>query len=119
MPCEGLFEFLPQLTESMGYSTNVLPGPHRRGSWEVATAPALAIASGWSRDSFGAFVSVQDTRYLGVPSQDRTDAAASIGGRLDIGEDKLTLAAAHLTQHEERGALDTIASDRPIAMHID
>src|SRR3954451_12306888 len=70
MPCEGLFEFLPQLTESMGYSTNVLPGSHRRGSWEVATAPALAIASGWSRDSFGAFVSVQDTRYLGVPSQD-------------------------------------------------
>jgi hypothetical protein len=42
-----------------------------------------------------------------------------LGGRLDIGEDKLTLAAAHLAQHEDRGALDTIASDRPIAFQID
>ena len=45
--------------------------------------------------------------------------AASVGGRLDIGEDKLTLAAAHLAQHEDRGALDTIASDRPMAFQLD
>ena len=116
---EGAFEFLPQLDESFGYTSNALPGPYRRGSWEVGTAPALAIASGWSRDSFGALFSVQDTRYLSLPSQDRTDATAAVGGRLDIGEDKLTLAAAHLAQHEDQGALDTIASDRPIAFQID
>jgi hypothetical protein len=43
----------------------------------------------------------------------------SAGGRLDVGEDKLTLAAAHLSQHEDRAALDSIASDRPIAFQID
>ena len=116
---EGAFEFLPQLDESFGYTSNALSGPYRRGSWEVGTAPALAIASGWSRDSFGALFSVNDTRYLSLPSQDRTDVTAVVGGRLDIGEDKLTLAAAHLVQHEDQAALDTIASDRPIEFQLD
>jgi hypothetical protein len=116
---EGAFEFLPQLEQSVGYTSNALPGQFRRGSWEVVTAPALAIGSGWSRDSFGALFSVHDTRYLALPSQDRTDTTVAVGGRLDIGEDKLTLAAAHLSLHEDRGALDTIASDRPIAFQID
>jgi hypothetical protein len=116
---EGAFEFLPQLDESFGYSSNALSGPYRRGSWEIGTAPSLAIASGWSRDSFGALFSVNDTRYLSVPSQDRTDVTAAVGGRLDVGEDKLTLAAAHLVQHEDQAALDTIASDQPIEFQLD
>ena len=32
---EGAFEFLPQLDESVGYTSNALSGPYRRGSWEV------------------------------------------------------------------------------------
>jgi hypothetical protein len=116
---EGPYEFLPQLDESFGYTSNALPGPYRRGSWEVVTAPALAMGSSWSRDNFGALVALQDTRYLSLPSQNRTDATLSAGGRLDVGKDKLTLAAAHLAQHEDRAALDSIASDRPIAFQID
>ncbi len=116
---EGAFEFLPQLDQSVGYTSNALPGRFRRGSWEVVTAPALAIGSGWSRDSFGALVSLQDTRYVSLPSQNRTDVTVAVGGRVDIGEDKLTLAAAHMAQHEDRAALGTIASDRPIAFQID
>lgn len=116
---EGAFEFLPQLDQSVGYSSNALPGPYRRGSWEIGTAPALGVASAWSRDGFGALFAVHDTRYLSLPSQDRTDATVAVGGRVDIGEDKLTLAAAHLAQHEDRAALDTIASDRPIAFQLD
>jgi hypothetical protein len=116
---EGVFEFLPQLDQSVGYTSNALPGPYRRGSWEVVTAPALGIGSNWSRDNFGALVSLQDTRYLDLPSQNRTDATVSVGERVDVGEDKLTLAAAHLAQHEDPAALDSIASDRPIAFQID
>lgn len=116
---EGAFEFLPQLDTSVGYTSNALPGRFRRGSWEVVNAPSLAIGSGWSRDSFGALLSVRDTRFLSLPSQNRTDVTVAVGGRVDIGEDKLTLAAAHLSQHEDRAALGTIASDRPIAFQID
>jgi hypothetical protein len=116
---EGVFEFLPRLDQSIGYTSNGLAGAQRRGSWEIVTAPALGIGSLSSRDSFGALVSVQDTRYTSLPSQNRTDATVSVGGRIDIGEDKLTLAAAHVVQHEDRGQLDTIASDRPIAFQLD
>jgi hypothetical protein len=116
---EGAFDFLPQIDEGVGYNSNAMPGPYRRGSWEVVTAPALRIGSNWSRDGFGALFSVQDTRYLSLPSQDRTDATVSMGGRLDIGEDTLTLSAAHLAAHEDRSQLDSIASDRPIAFQLD
>jgi hypothetical protein len=116
---EGSFQFLPRLDESFGYSSNVLPGPNRRGSWQVVTAPTLAIGSDWSRDAFGAEVSARDTRTLSLPSQNRTDVTVSAGGRVDIGDDKLTIAAAHLEQHEDRGEINTIASDRPIAFQLD
>lgn len=116
---EGAFEFQPRLDETLGYTSNALPGPYRRGSWEVTGEPTLGIRSGWSRDSFGALVSIRDAHYLGLPSQDRTDASLTLGGRIDIGDDKVTLAAAHLSEHEDRGALGTIASDRPIPFQID
>ena len=116
---EGAFQFLPQLDESFGYTSNALPGPYRRGSWQVVTAPSLAINSDWSNDAFGATASVRDTRYVSLPSQDRTDETVSAGGRIDIGDGKLTLAAAHVAEHEDRGALDSIASDRPIAFDLD
>jgi hypothetical protein len=116
---EGALLFLPQLDLGTGYSSNAQPGPHRRGSWEVVTAPSLSIGSDWSQGAIGAAFSVQDTRYLGAPAQDRTDVTASVGGRIDLGGDTLTLAAAHVSQHEDRSQLDSIASDRPIAFQLD
>jgi hypothetical protein len=115
----GAFQLWPTLEESIGYDTNPLSGANRQGSWQVTTAPALRLGSNWSRNQLGAEVSVQDTRYMTLPSQNRTDASASVGSRIDIGDDQLTLAAAHLSKHEDRGAIDTIASDRPIAFQLD
>lgn len=110
--------FLPQLDLANGYSSNVQPGSYHRGSWEVVTAPSLTIGSDWSRDAIGAAFSVQDTRYLAAPAQNCIDGTASVGGRIDIGDDSLTLAAAHVLQHEDRSQLDAIASDRPIAVEV-
>ena len=116
---EGAFVFVPRLDEGFGYSSNALPGPYRRGSFENVTAAALSVKTEFSRNNAGASVSVRDTRTLSLPSQDRTDATVSVGGRIDVGEDTLTLGGAHLAQHEDRGDLDTIASDRPIGFQID
>src|ERR1700733_5355308 len=116
---EGAFQFHPALDQGLGYTSNALPGPYRRGSWEIVSAPSLAIDTDWSRDAFGAVLSLQDTRVLALPSQDRTDWTASAGGRIDIGDDKLSIAAAHVAQHEDRSQIDTIASDRPIAFQLD
>jgi hypothetical protein len=116
---QGAFLFSPRLDEGFGYTSNALPGPYRRGSWQITTAPSLTVGSDWSRDAFGAMVSAQDTRMLSLPSQNHTDGTVSVGGRIDIGNDKLTVAAAHVAAHEDRGQLDTIASDRPIAFTLD
>ena len=43
----------------------------------------------------------------------------SVGGRIDVGGGQLTLGFAHLSQHEDRVRLGTMASDRPIAFQID
>jgi hypothetical protein len=114
----GAFQAWPTLEESLGYDSNPLSGAARGGSWTVTTAPALRLTSDWSRDQIGGAVSVQDTHYLSLPTQDRTDVSASVGGRLDIGEDQATLAASYQSKHEDRGELDTIASDRPIAFQV-
>jgi hypothetical protein len=116
---EGAFKVMPTLDEAVGYSSNALPGPYRRGSWEVLTAPSLAVGSDWSHDAFGAAFSVRDTRLLALPDQDRVDGTATIGGRIDIGDSQLTLGVAHLSQHEDRGQINTIASDRPVGFQID
>jgi hypothetical protein len=116
---EGAFKVMPELEQSAGYSSNALPGSNRRGSLEVLTAPSLAIRSDWSQDAFGAAFSIRDTRFLSLPGQDRVDGAASIGGRLDVGGDQLTLGLGHTSQHEDRGQINTIPSDRPVAFQID
>jgi hypothetical protein len=116
---EDTFLFSPRLDQGVGYTSNALPGPNRRGSWQFVTAPSLIMASDWSSDAFGASVSAQNTRYLSFPSQDRTDGSVSAGGRIDIGDDRLTIAAAHVLAHEDRSQIDTIASDQPIAFQID
>lgn len=116
---EGGLVFTPRIDQGVGYTSNLLPGPHGRGSWQVVTNPVLGIASGWSRDAFGAMFSIQDTSYSSLPGQHRTDGTASVGGRVDIGDDSFALAAAHVLGHEDRGQIDTVPADRPIAFQID
>ena len=107
------------IAQGIGYNSNALPGPYRRGSWQIGTAPTLALGTGWSHDAIGALVSIDDRRALSLPAQSRTDATISAGGRLDMGENQIAIAAAHIVQHEDRGSLDTIASDRPVAFQVD
>jgi hypothetical protein len=114
----GAFQVWPSLAEGFGYTSNVLPSPYRQGSWQIVTEPALSIASDWSRNAFGAVLSAQDTRYLSQPDQDRTNASLSAGGRIDIGQDQFTLAAAQLFQHEDPAQIDALSTDRPIAFQI-
>ncbi|MFL5251569.1 MAG: outer membrane beta-barrel protein [Rhodopila sp.] len=115
----GAFQVWPRLDESVGYTSNVLSGTRRQGSWQIVTEPTLAINSDWSRNAFGAVLSAQNMRYLSVPSQDWTNATLSAGGRIDLGGGQFTLAASHLALHEVRSRIDAVASDRPIAFQID
>ncbi len=115
----GTFQLWPTLDQSVGYTSNALPGPYRRGSWEILTNPSLVVGSDWTRDAFGASLSVLDTRFLALPAQSRTDGRVELGGRVDIGQDSLTLAVAHVAQHEDRGEVGTLATDSPIGFTAD
>jgi hypothetical protein len=115
---EGAFKLLPTLEQSVGYDSNVLGGSRPLGSWMVGTHPSLLAASDWSRDALGAYVSADDRRDLDVPGQNRTDWTVSLGGSLDIGRDRLTLAVAHIDSHQDRTELDALPADRPVPFQV-
>ena len=85
----------------------------------VGTRPSLLASSDWSRDALGLYVAADDRRDLDAPAQSRTDSTASLGGSLDIGRDRLTLAVAHIDNHEDRTQLDALPTDRPVPFQVD
>jgi hypothetical protein len=115
----GAFILHPALEQSIGYDDNVLGGPVPLGSWVVGTRPSLLVSSDWSRDALGLYVSADDRRDLDAPAQSRTDWTASLGGSVDIGRDRLTLAIAHIDSHEDRSDLDALPTDRPVPFQVD
>jgi hypothetical protein len=115
---DGSFILHPAWEQSLGYDSNVLGGPTPMGSWVVGTRPSLLVASDWSRDALGAYVAADDRRDLGAPAQSRTNWTASIGGSVDIGRDRLTLAVAHIDSHEDRTELDALPTDRPVPFQV-
>lgn len=108
----------PLLGESVGYDDNIFGGPNRRGAWQIGTHPSVLTGIDGSGGNAAAFFSADDYRYLGQPSQNRTDGAAFLGGTIPVGRDKLTLGGFWLDQHEDRTALDAIPSDRPVAFTV-
>jgi len=115
----GAFILHPTWEQSIGYDSNVLGGPAPLGSWVLGTRPSLLAASNWSRDALGLYVGADDRRDLGAPAQSRTNWTASLGGSLDIGRDRLTLAVAHIDSHEDRTDLDALPTDRPVPFQVD
>jgi hypothetical protein len=108
----------PLLSLSTGYDDNIFGGPTPRGAWEIATQPSVLIGTESSSGTLGTYFSANDIRYVGEPSQDRTDGSAFLGGTLDFGNDKLTLGTGYLTRHEDRTELDALPSDRPVAYRV-
>lgn len=108
----------PQIEESLGLDSNVLGQPAGKGSWLVRTAPSVLVASTNQRDPYGLYVSLDDTRYPNLPAQNQTNWTVGGGATLAVGEDHLTLGAAHLSLHQAQGDLDALPTDQPIAYQV-
>jgi len=108
----------PQIEESLGLDSNVLGQPAGKGSWLVRTAPSVLVASTSQRDPYGLYVSLDDTRYPNLPAQNQTNWTVGGGTTLAVGEDHLTLGAAHLSLHQAQGDLDALPTDQPIAYQV-
>jgi hypothetical protein len=91
----GDLEIDPALTESAGDDSNVLNSTHPRESAFVQTSPSLHAGTTWAVDAIDVSLHADDMRYLDEPAQSTTSWTASAGGRLDLGEDKATLAFTH------------------------
>ncbi len=110
--------FHPQIDESIGFDTNVSGAPGGRGSWVLRTAPSALITSTDPRDNYGLYVSLDNTRYPGAPAQDQTNWTTVGDATIAVGEDRLTLGAAHLALHQDTFDLDAPPTDQPIAYQV-
>jgi hypothetical protein len=115
----GAFLLSPRLETAFGFDSNVLGGSPGRGSWLTSTRPSLLVGSTWSRHAFGAYFSLSDTRYFGAAAQNRTDGTVAVGGSIDIGRDRFTMAASHVVTHQDRTQIDALPSDRPVPVRVE
>lgn len=116
---DGPLVVKPRLDQSIGYDSNVLSGPHPQGSWQLGIAPSLALLSAADGHSIGAVLSLDNRRYLSAPAQNRTDVSLASGARIQLGQDTVTVAVAHIERHEDRGGPGTLPSDRPVHFRVD
>ena len=109
----------PAVETSVGYDGNPSGTVPAEGSWLVRTQPSVLFGTDWSRHALGGFVSLTDTRYLDTPAQSRTDGSALLGGAVDLGRDRWSLAVAHLAQHQDASQVGALPTDRPVSFTID
>lgn len=114
----GSFVLRPLRESGYGYDSNIFGAPNAKGSWILGTRGALLATSDGSGGTVGAYASVDNARYLNAAAQSRTNWTASVGATLPIARDKLTLAAAHLSLHQDRSDLDALPTDQPVSYEV-
>ncbi|WP_227322924.1 outer membrane beta-barrel protein [Acidisoma silvae] len=107
----------PEVKESTGYDSAVLPG--QRPSWSTTTAPSVTLTSADGGTTLGAVASAANTRYLQAPDQSTTDWTAALGASFDLADCRVTAAVAHLALHETDTGLDAAAYDTPLPYQVD
>jgi len=114
----GDFIIRPQLSETAGYNSNVLGAPNS-GSSSIDSIAAVRLNSDWGRDALGASFSVDDRRYLQLPSANYMNWSAGLGGGLTLGNDTATLAYSHLALHLNATDPGVIGVITPVPYSID
>lgn len=114
----GDFIIRPVLSETAGYNSNVLGAPNS-GSSSIDSVAAVRLNSDWGRDALGASFSVDDRRYLQLPSANFMNWSAGLGGGLTLGDDTATLAYSHLALHLNATDPGVIGVVSPVPYSID
>ena len=109
----------PASEVGIGYDSNVRGSGNARGSGFAASSASLGVVRDDRAVALAGYLNVDDRRYFSAASQSRTNWSATIGAGADLGGGRLSLAASHLALHQDRGDLDSVASDRPIAFQVE
>jgi hypothetical protein len=115
----GGFIVRPQVSESLGYNSNVLGSSQPKGSLDVDTQGQVAVNSNWGRNSLGGLVSVENLTYPAQSSQNQTNWTASAGGTYEIGRDVLAMAYTHISTHQTPTDIASFGFAKPLPFTID
>ncbi len=113
----GNVTITPSLTESLGYDSDV-NGLHLGPSVLVESAGNVIARTDASQFNLSAELTVDDRRYLAVPSQSSTSWTANLGATYNFGYDQLGLGYNHLNLVQTAGQIAS-AAVLPIPYHVD
>ena len=114
----GSFVVRPNLSESLGYDSNVDGIGGGRASSTVDTQASVGVESDWSRNSVSAQLSVDDQRYPDRTVQDFTNWSAGLSGTHDFGPDQFAGSYSHLAVVQTPRDLGAVTSV-PIPFQVD
>ena len=115
----GSFAIDPILTEAFGYDSNVDGLKDGHGSPTIETIANVNVASNWSRDSLGAFLSVDDQRNVARSQQNQTSWMTSLFATYDIGSDKIFTSYTHLNLNQNANDIDAALTTSPTPFRVD
>lgn len=107
----------PQLTESLGYDSNV-DGLREAASAVLDTSGTIIARSDMSRQNLSAELTFDDRRYSSASNQNSTSWTGSAGGTYELGPDLLGVTYDHLALVETPDQIDSNAS-RPVPYSVD
>lgn len=115
----GDFIIRPEVSESLGYQSNVQAASSGKGSAVLDTGASAQVVSNWSRNAIGLSASLDDTQYLQQSRYSALNWNVSLGGVYQIGRDSAFVGYTHQTLNQTPADLDTPRLDRPIPYRID
>jgi hypothetical protein len=113
----GTVTLAPSVTEGLGYDSNV-NGLHLGPSVLVESQGNVVARTDASQFNLSAELTLDDRRYLAVPSQSSTNWTASLGATYNFGTDQLGLSYSHLNLVQTAGQIASSAV-LPIPYHVD
>ncbi len=116
----GAFILNPIADLTENFSSNVYATTYNdKSDFYTLFSPLVTIQSGWNRDSVGATVGGDITRYVRYNSEDVDNFSASVNGRLDILDGMYANGSGgYQIEHEPRGSPNSVNGISPTEYHL-
>lgn len=115
----GPFTIRPNLSENIGYDSNVTSTSKPQGSPVIETNASLAGDADLTPTRLRAELSVDNFQFPTQTEQDFTNWSALVGIQHDFGLDTGTAVYSHSALNEQPGGLDVPQLNRPLPFSID
>jgi hypothetical protein len=113
----GTLTITPAVNEGISYDSDV-NGVNLGSSVLVDSSGYVVARTDGTRFNLSAELTVDDRRYLSLPSQDSTDWTANLGATYNFGYDQLGVSYNHLNQVQTGGQIGSTVV-QPVPYHVD